>query len=406
MSRGIVELKNPQLFLKEHKISKEKIDNATNKALAKLESKLCEYAQKFPENISPDGNYAKYCPGDNNSWVSGMHTGTLILAYKLSGKQKFLDAALNHLPTYRKRIDEKFNLRDHDVGFVFSPSCIALYMLTGNEEAKQIALDAAEYYYNTLYSKEGGFIIRSLELLDSDIPGHPELGYRTMMDTLMNIGLLFWAGEMTGNSKYTEAAMSQVKTTEKYLIRQDGSSYHHYQFDLNTHKPVCGVTFQGNRDESTWTRGHSWGVIGFPMAYSYMKDKMLLDLGRDVTYYMLNSLPDDLIPYWDFDFTTGSNEPRDTSAGIISACGMMEALKYIDSSSEQYSIYKNASSMMLEAVIDNYTGDAGKDYDGLVWGVTGAKKFDIGIEDCAVYADYFYLEALLRYTTPDWKMLW
>ncbi|MBQ4630977.1 MAG: glycoside hydrolase family 88 protein [Clostridia bacterium] len=400
MTRGNVKLNNPELFLKEHKISDEKITNAIKKAIEKLESKLDIYKESFPENISPDGNAAKYFPGPNNSWVSGMHTGVLILAYKLSGDKKFLDAAIGHLPTYRERIDTKYKLQDHDVGFVFSPSCIALYELTGNEEAKQIALEAAEYFYNCSYSKEGKFIIRIARQLPA-----PE-AYRTMMDTLMNIGLLFWAGKMTGDKKYTEAAIAQVETTEKYLIRKDGSSYHHYQFDLETHKPLHGVTFQGNRDESTWTRGHSWGIIGFPMAYTYMRDDSLLALERDVTYYMLNSLPDDLIPYWDFDFTTGSDEPRDTSAGIISVCGMMEAMNYVDVSSEEYTIYKNASSMMLEAVIDGYTGDAGKDYDGLVWGVTGAKKFNIGIEDCAVYADYFYLEALLRYTDPDWEMLW
>jgi len=403
MPRGIVKLNKTEFFSKEHKISEEKITNAIKKAIEKLESKLDVYKDNFPENISPDGNAAKYFPGPNNSWVSGMHTGVLILAYKLSGNKKFLDAAIGHLQTYRERIDTKYKLQDHDVGFVFSPSCIALYKLTGNEEAKQIALEAAEYYYNTGYSKEGGFIMLNGELARGDNPG---VGYRTMMDTLMNIGLLFWAGEETGDSKYTEAAKSQLKTTEKYLIREDGSSFHHYQFDINTHKPIRGLTFQGNRDESTWTRGHSWGIIGFPMAYGHTKDNMLLDLGKDVTYFMLNNLPDDLIPYWDFDFTTGSDEPKDTSAGIISVCGMMEAMNYVDAGSEEYTIYKNASSMMLEAVIDGYTGDAGKDYDGLIWGVTGAKKFNIGIEDCAVYADYFYLEALLRYTDPDWEMLW
>ena len=403
MPRGIVKLNKTELFSKEHKISEQKIKVAAEKAIEKLESKLDVYKESFPENISPDGNAAKYCPGPNNSWVSGMHTGVLILAYKLSGNKKFLDAAIGHLPTYRERIDTKYKLQDHDVGFVFSPSCIALYKLTGNAEARQIALEAAEYYYNTGYSKEGGFIMLSGELARGDNPG---VGYRTMMDTLMNIGLLFWAGEETGDSKYTEAAKSQLKTTEKYLIREDGSSFHHYQFDINTHKPIRGLTFQGNRDESTWTRGHSWGIIGFPMAFGHTKDDTLLDLGKDVTYFMLNNLPDDFIPYWDFDFTTGSDEPRDTSAGIISVCGMMEALKYIDARSEEYTIYKNASSMMLEAVIDGYTGDAGKDYDGLIWGVTGSKKFNIGLEDCAVYADYFYLEALLRYTNPDWKMLW
>lgn len=157
----------------------------------------------------------------------------------------------------------------HDVGFVFSPSCVALYKLTGDE-------------------------------------------------------------------KFLHAANSQLAITESCLIREDGSSFHHYQFDTKTHKPLYGCAFQGRTDESTWSRGQAWGVMGLPIAYSYNKDEDLLELHRDVTYFTLNHLPKHNIPYWDYDFVEECDEPLDVSAGLVSACGMLEATKYLpDSVSEK-----------------------------------------------------------------------
>ena len=143
------------------------------------------------------------------------------------------------------------------------------------------------------------------------------------MDTLMNAPLLFWAGQETGRQEYLDAAMSQNKITAQYLIREDASSNHHYQFELETHKPLHGVTWQGYSDTSCWSRGHAWGVYGFPITYSYCKEPYLVDVHRDITYYMLNHLPADLIPYWDFVFVDG-DQPRDSSAGVIAVCGMDE----------------------------------------------------------------------------------
>ena len=397
MNRGTIKLNNPERFPKGYEIPREKVQKAIDLALDKLSSKIDIYMDKFPGECSDD---CKFDLVENINWTHGLHTGTYFLAYELSGDKRFLEVGKNHIPSYKKRLDEKINLNDHDVGFVYSPSVIAYHKLTGDEAAKQMAILAAEHLYVDGYSEKGGFILRVGEMQ------HVSGFCRTMMDTLMNIPLFYWAGEQTGNYKFADAANSQVDITNRCLIREDGSSYHHYQFEVGTHKPLHGVTFQGNRDESTWSRGHSWGVLGLPIAYTYSKDESILPLHRDVTYYMLNHLPEDYIPYWDYDYTDG-DEPRDSSAAVIAVCGMLEAIRYLPDSAPEKEIYKSAAAKILESVIDTCATGCGKDFDGLIYKVTPARKMpSYGVEVCASYGDYFYLEALMRYVNPDWKRYW
>lgn len=399
MNRGNVVLENPQRFEEPYEISREIIDSAIDCALTKLSSKISKYGNLFPAKRSDSPFGRVYEMGENESWTCGMHTGCFLLAYELSGDKKFLEVAESHMDSYKRRIDEKIKLGNHDVGFVFTPSCVAYHKLTGEESVKKAALDAAEHLYNFSYSQKGGFVLRIASKKEID------WACRTMMDTLMNIPLFFWAYEQTGDRKFLDAANSQVDITEKYLIRPDGSSYHHYQFDVETHKPLYGLTFQGHRDESTWSRGHAWGVYGIPIAYGYNRNKELLTLHRDITYYMLNHLPKDSVPYWDYDFMDG-DEPRDSSAGVISACGLMEAMKYLPDNAPEKNIYKNAAAMLLEGVIDSCTGDIGEEYDGIIHKVAGAVPMNSTLDGCTSYGDFFYLEALLRYIRPDWKCYW
>lgn len=146
-------------------------------------------------------------------------------------------------------------------------------------------------------------------------------------------------------------------------------------------------------------------MYGFPIAYSYTGEDFIADVHRDIAYFMLNHLPEDNIPYWDYDFTRGS-EPRDASAGCISACGMLEMAKMLPDTAEQKSIFLGAAPRLIEAVIDNCTVDAGFEYDGLIRRVTHAKPQGQGFDECAVYGDYFYLDALLRMLKPESKMYW
>lgn len=395
MSTKNVTLNNPERFAGEHKIDKAKLQKAIDKAVAKLEKNAEKFGMGFPGTCTKEFRYEL---GENNNWESGMYTGCYWLAYELTGRSVFREIAEKHLPTYIKRFDEKIDMGSHDVGFVFSPSCVAQYMITGNEEAKKVSLDAALHLYDFSYSKKGGFIVRSAHRLPE------EWACRTMMDSMLNAPLLYWAGKELGRQDLTDAAISQNDITDRLLLREDGSSYHHYQFDVDTHAPVKGLTFQGNADDSCWSRGHAWGIYGYPVGYDYTKDEKYVDIHKNITYFMLNHLPEDLIPYWDYDFTSG-DEPRDSSAGAISACGMMEMARLLPDTAPEKKIYLNAASQMLEAIIDKCTDDEDS-YDGLINLVTHAKPFNQGIDECAVYGDYFYLEALLRYTNPDWKRYW
>ena len=389
-------LKNPERFSSSHTISKQKLIRAAEKATDKLLSNAKKFGFGFPGTCSVNH---RYVINDNVNWESGMYTGCFWLAYELTGEKEFKDIAESHLSVYKKCFDDKVGINNHDVGFIYTPSCVAAYKLTGNEFARKTALDVARYYYDTSYSEEGRFIIRSFGAWNQGS------GCRTMMDSLMNAPFLFWASKESGNVEYFEAAYQHNITTEKLLIRDDASSFHHYQFDPKTAAPVRGLTFQGYSDDSCWARGHSWGVYGFPIAYSYTKDSRFIDVHKNITYYMLNHLPGDYLPYWDYIFNEASKEPRDSSCAVISACGLNEMCKYIDEKTEEKAIYQSAASQMLEAVIDKCTLDD-TEYDGLINHVTHAVPQKQGIDECAVYGDYFYLEVLLRYLKPEWKMYW
>ena len=205
-------LENPERFTGEYTISKEKLTKAIEKAADKLESQIPRFKEGFAATCSVNYKYPKTV---NNNWICGMHTGTFLLAYELTGNQKFREVVESHLPTYRNRLDKKIAVEDHDVGFVFTPSCVAAYKALGDENARQTALDAAEHLYHFSYSKKGGFILRVAS------QQHKPEYCRTMMDTLMNAPLLFWAGQEIGRQEYIDAAASQNKITEQYLIRAE-----------------------------------------------------------------------------------------------------------------------------------------------------------------------------------------
>ena len=305
----------------------------------------------------------------------------------------------DHIETYIYREANRVGMDDHDVGFAFMPSCIGAYKILGSEVARDAALRAVDYYYDTGYSKEGEFIIRVHKNWNDGS------GCRTMIDSMMNASLFFYAGDYLDNSDYFNAAVNHTSTTIDLILRDDGSTYHHYQFDPKTAQPLYGLTWQGYADESCWARGQSWGIYGFSIAYSYTQSEEFMEAQRAATYYMLNHLPEDLIPYWDYTYTSG-DQPRDTSAAAIAVCGMLDMAEMLPEGSEQRIIYESAAAQIMEALIDNYTGDIGVEYDGLIHGVTHALPQNRGIEECAPYADYFFMEALARFLKDDFIRPW
>ncbi len=394
-----ITLNNPEKYSKVREIPKAKLEAAASAVFDKLERRAREFGlDNYP--LSYSQNY-KYLPQANKGWQSGMYSGCNWLAYELTGNKFFRECAEYQLKSFRERLDKRIDVDDHDIGFTFIPSALAAYKITGSEFAYQLAKDAAEYLYFPNYSKEGKFIIRAHKSWELG----NDAGYRTMMDSLMNAPLMFWASKELGRPELFEASLDHVRTTEQLLIRADGSSFHHYQFDPKTSAPVRGLTFQGYSDESCWSRGHSWGVYGFAIAYSYAKEQFMKDVHHGITYYMLNHLPEDMIPCWDYIFTTPDNY-RDASAACISACGMREMSSLIPDSDPDKVIFESAAAQLLEATIDKATCDIGIPFDGFIHHVSHALPYGQGFDECAVYGDYFYLEALTRYLKPDWVRYW
>ena len=385
----------PERFKTAYTIDRAKLEAAATAATEKLLRMYGESEGMFPETHST--NY-QYTYGENKNWICGMYTGSYLMAYQLTGDQRYADIVNEMIDTFVYRVDNRVGMDDHDVGFAFVPSCVGAYKILGSEKARDAALKAVADYYGTGYSQEGRFIIRAHKWTNIE-------GFRTMIDSQMNASLFFWAGQYLKENNYAYAAFYHTMTTIDLIVRDDGSTYHHYQFDPETAKPMYGVTWQGYADESCWSRGQSWGIYGFSIAYSYSKNQTFLDAQRDVTYYMLNHLPEDLIPYWDYTFTSG-DEPRDASAAVIAVCGMLDMAEMLPEGSEQRTIYESAAAQIMEAIIDNCTGDIGVEYDGLINNVTHAYPQEKGIAECAPYADYFYLEALARFLKDDFIRPW
>lgn len=396
VSAELAAINVPERFKTAYTIDSAKLEAAAAAATEKLYTLYEEGGVNVPATSST--NY-QYVYGQNNNWTAGMYMGSYLMAYQLTGDERFADVSKELLETFVYREKNRVGMGDHDVGFAFVPSCVGAYKILGLAKGKNTAASAVSYYYDTSYSQEGKFIIRAFSWNNIG-------GFRTMIDSQMNASLFFWAGDYYGNDDYLSAALNHTLTSIDLLVRDDGSTYHHYQFDPESAEPLYGVTWQGYSDESCWARGHSWGVYGFSIANSYVENQKIMDAQRDVTYYMLNNLPEDLIPYWDYTFTTGSGEPRDASAAAIAVCGMLDMAEQLPEGSAQRIVYESAAAQIMEELIDHYTDDIGVEYDGLIHSVTHAKPQGIAIEECAPYADYFYLEALARYLCDDFIRPW
>ncbi len=233
--------------------------------------------------------------------------------------------------------------------------------------------------------------------------------YRYIIDCLLNVPLLYWASETTGDAHYADLAHKHVTTCLANSIRPDGSTYHTFFMDPVTGGPVRGATCQGYKDDSCWARGQAWGVYGTAISYRYTRRPEYLDAFRRVLAYYLERLPEDLVPYWDMTFTSGTEEPRDSSSASIVACGLLEAAKYVGT--DEAAEYTKLAAQMLGSVAAHYAVKEGPQGIGLVRHGTYSKKSPYntctpeGVDECVSWGDYFYMEALTR-LTKDWELYW
>lgn len=389
-------IKNRHRYESRPEVDKAFIEKAIKHVLAKIDQNLDIFTHKVPRPASIDGVYP---PIDNIDWTASFWTGMLWLAYEVTGDEKYRKVAEIQVESFKHRLENRIEVDHHDLGFLYTLSCVSAYKLTGSGVAKETAIKAADLLITRYYDKAG--IIQAWGDLND-----PAQRGRMIIDCNMNLPLLYWASEVTGDKKYREIAYSHVKQAAKYIVREDSSTYHTFYMDTETGAPLRGATHQGYADNSCWARGQAWGIYGFPLSYRHAQDWELIELTKKVTNYFLNRLPNDEICYWDLIFTEGTkDQERDSSSAAIAVCGIMEMLKYMPLADEYRMYYENAALSMLKSLATNYVTEIDSKENGVLKHGVYAKPQGNGIDESCIWGDYYYFEALVR-ALKDWNLYW
>lgn len=379
-------------------ISDKEVEEALAFSTKQIVDNLPEFTDKFQKAYSENGFYQ---PIENNDWTTGFWTGEIWLAYEFCQDERLKRAGEIQIESFLNRINKKIAVDHHDMGFLYSPSCVAGYKLIGSTKGREAAIKAADQLI-TRYHPIGEFI-QAWGAMDT-----PE-NYRLIIDCLLNLPLLYWASEETGDDKYKEIAEKHIHTAVKNVIREDYSTWHTFFFHMETGEPDHGATCQGYRDGSAWARGQAWGIYGCALAYKYTKREEYIDTFKHVTQYYLEHLPKDMVPFWDLEFTDGDDQPRDSSSASIAACGMLEMAKSMEEADAK--IYRKLAKQMMKSLYDHYAVKDAKISNGLVLHSTYSNHSPYntcnhyGVDECNAWGDYFYMEALTR-LHKDWELYW
>ncbi|HJD14885.1 MAG TPA: glycoside hydrolase family 88 protein [Candidatus Enterococcus stercoripullorum] len=391
---AIEEIKHPERFLNQPLLTKEEVKSAIDLAMEQLRVNMEYFKEEFPTPATFDNIYPKM---DNTEWTNGFWTGELWLGYEYTNEEAMKKLAQANDRSFLDRVKKRIELDHHDLGFLYTPSCMAEYKLLHTPEAKEASILAADKLIER-YQEVGGFIQAWGEL------GKPE-HYRLIIDCLLNIQLLFWASEQTGDPKYAQMATQHFYTSANNVIRDDASAFHTFYFDPKTGEPLKGVTRQGYSDDSAWARGQAWGIYGIPLTYRFVKDEDCFGLFKGMTNYFLNRLPKDHVSYWDLIFGDGSGHSRDSSATATAVCGMHEMLKHLPEVDSDKLTYKYAMHAMLRSLIDNYANREIKPGRPLLLHGVYSWHSGKGVDEGNIWGDYYYLEALIRFY-KDWELYW
>lgn len=381
-------------FLDTALLTKPQVEAALDLIAGQVKENLAYFDGRFPYSAAEHGIYPIT---DNVEWTTGFWTGILWLMYEYTGDEAIKAAALRHVDSFLERIEKRIDVNHHDMGFLYTPSCVSCYQLTGSETAKKAALMAADVLMER-YNERDGFIQAWGQV------GKKE-DYRLIIDCMLNIPLLYWASDVSGNPRYRDAATRHFITSCNWVVRDDGSAYHTYYFDPDTGKPLRGVTRQGYSDSSAWARGQAWGIYGIALNYLHTRRPEAFNLYRGMTNYFLNRLPQDNVCYWDLIFNDGSGQPRDSSAAAVAVCGMEQMNRCLPETEPNKQVYQYAMHKILTSLIDHYANRDHKPGEPLllhgVYSWHSGKGVDVG----NIWGDYYYTEALIRFW-KDWKPYW
>lgn len=281
-------------------------------------------------SFAADGDYTKWPEEffDIGNWTNGFFAGMGVLALKQSGDANFLRLLEQLHPLFQAKLEGDHAINTmHDLGFLYSPYAVALHQHTGDIRYRDLALKAARALAGRFIAKGGYF--RAWGRMDETGTDYDGLA---IIDCLMNMPLLHWASDETGDESFRQMALAHTDTTVRHFIRPDDSVFHCYRFDLNTGAPERPDNYCGHGVDTHWARGNTWAMYGLALAYRHAGRGEHLDASLRVTRKFLECLGDDVMPVWDFRLTAGSPPLKDSSAGAIAVCSIqeLEALGHAD----------------------------------------------------------------------------
>lgn len=339
----------------------------------------------FPEAAS-DGRWQ--CV-DNGGWVGGHWTGLLWLAYAHTGDPVLETAARQWIARLEPR---QYDATTHDLGFLFELSFLLGYKITDDASLKGPALQAARTLMGR-YNPRGRYI-QAWGPLD----GSPKQRGRAIVDTMMNLDLLFWASRESGDDALRAAALGHARTVLAREVRPDWSTAHVVDFDPETGAFLKQDTHQGLSASSCWSRGQSWAIYGFAKCYRATGDLSFLEAARRLADYCRQRLPPDRVPYWDYDSPLIPNDVRDSSAASILASGLI-LLASLEPERSRAARWTREATGTLESLWHDYSS-RGTSEPSILIHATRSKPhghMDHGL----IYGDYYFMEALTRLLTPD-----
>lgn len=334
-----------------------------------------------PRSVNRDGSFRMVGARD---WCSGFFPGSLWYLYAQTKDEKWKDRAINQTLLIEK---EKFDTSSHDVGFKMNNSFGNAYRFTSQKDYKDILIQSASTLSRRFNPVVGA--IRSWDF-NKNVWQYP-----VIIDNMMNLELLFSATQLTGDSTYYYIADIHAATTLKNHFRKDYSSYHVVDYDTISGKAIQKQTHQGYSDESAWARGQAWGFYGFTMAYRYTHKKTYLDQAEHILDFLINhpNMPQDMIPYWDFNVPSIPNTSKDVSAACIIASSLYELSDYIPDRKEEYILLANK---IVGNLLEYYRAPLHTNYGFLLLHSTGNHPGNDEIDVPISYADYYLMEALYR----------
>lgn len=338
-----------------------------------------------------NGHYPEWKEGfyEIGNWTSSFITGMALLAWRETEDEHFIRQVERLEPWYAAKVGEHAADTMHDIGFLYSLYSVALHKLTGEARHRELGLKAAEVLAGRFIPQ--GNYIRAWGRMDE-----PDTDYAglAIIDCMMNLPLLYWAAEETGESRFKEIAIRHSNTTLRWFVRPDDSVYHSYRFDPVLGSPAGGDNYCGRGIESHWARGTTWAMYGFAMGYRYTGDSDYLGAALRVARKFISLLDDELVPVWDFRLESDNGAPRirDSSAAAVAVCAFQE-LEALGAADESITATKRA-------LLERLCSDDYLDHDLAIEGVLkhGQVGDGVGYAKCAYtsWGDYYLMEALAR----------